>query len=270
MARSNPERQEPHEIVKRLLGNPSLLGSDIRREMAKSLDLVPREDIHKAALAESLEKKQYPRMVKALGKYKVPLKNIPSAEVMKDALTPRILEIALQLQNPILLVIPKLTRRQLLRLWNNYYELPLLDPKRTFDWSQSVYEKNIWEVDIVEGSRDIDSEEEMKKEYKRVNGRETHYDYVKFLYEENCRLGFRTFSGARRYIALNMRLAEDGQMVDKWSSTVLNAPWLASTTPLAMATCNHDDHRLSFISANIHETLDTEQLHVRRSIHIPL
>ncbi len=223
------------------------------------------------ALVDAFEKKQYPRMKEALQNCDISLHGVPSFADIKKALQPQILESAAKLKDPLLLLTPPLNRRALLDIWDRNYS-----PGRRRDsrelrnnllWNGGTAKIMHWEVDIVESAQNGDVEDGAKQKCGRWKKPRSDVEYLRFFKREYAKQGLQIMSGARKYIALIMRMVEEGQARDFASYTVLNGNAAQSQVSVALGSWDRDNYNISFLSG---EKLDMrfDYIDVRPSISV--
>jgi hypothetical protein len=256
-ARLEERRKGKIEEIKRLLGEINVssdaLDEEIRKreiEEAKKLfdeinaysdALRAIEDVSRnvrkseaATLAKELGKSkeqtellanlelQYPKMVKTLKRYEIPLKGMPSWESIKNGLTREVLRKVLNLQQPTLLLVPPTARKEKVKALDTHKVSPQrynttvyeLEDDDLWNGGKRKPKKKQWEVIIVEGIQDVEAP--------TSTGTITSFEMVKAWVKKLEKQGLDVMTGADAYLILQMKGLQEGKLIDSHTYTVLN------------------------------------------------
>lgn len=200
----------------------------------ESLYRKPAETPRHIELLKDIET-QYPKMKSTLERYEISTKGMPTWEQVKNGLTPEVLDKALKLAEPTLLLVPPTSRQSKVEAINKHptkkqksdtYAFELND-NNLWNGGKSKTE-NKWRVSIVEGVQDVAQDDEIYDD-KRTNDEMSEL-WVK-KYEDQ---GLDTMNDADTYLMLMMKgLAED-KPLDPRTNTVLNGKNLTKSSVVAL------------------------------------
>lgn len=210
----------------------SLLAKNTRPQVQTTLE-TSKLSVEQADLLETLEG-QHPAMQKALERVKISTAGMPSWEAVKAGLTPEVVEKALKMQEPTLIMVPPTTRQSKVDAIdkhpaegqkNNTYTYEL----RSNDlWNGgNAKTENRWRVVIVEGAEDVMSDPEI------TDGKKTNYQMAKAYVEKYADQGLNVINDADTYLSLMLKALAEGKPVDSRTLTVLNAKNATETSSLA-------------------------------------
>lgn len=190
--------------------------------------------VEQAELLNKLEA-DYPKMKATLERYEISTKGMPTWEQVKKGLTPEVLDKALKLAEPSLLLVPPITRQSKVEAINknpakgqkyDTYTYELND-NNLWNGGKSETEKK-WRVSIVEGVQDIPQDDEI---YDR---KRTNYEMSKLWVKKYEDQGLDVMNDANAYLTLMMKgLAED-KPLDPETYTVLNGKNLTKSSGVAV------------------------------------
>jgi len=197
-------------------------------------DKESRELSHRAELLETLEG-QHPQMQVALERVEISTAGMPSWEAVKVGLTPEVLDKALKMQEPTLVMVPPTTRQSKVEAINKHpakgqrYDTKPYDFQNNSFWNDSKGEtKNRWRVAIVEGAEVVTPDPKITDGHKRASEMAKEYCF-KYMKD-----GLDVIGDADTYLTLMLKALAEGKPVDpKQSFTVLNAKGAATNSMLA-------------------------------------
>ncbi len=211
------------------------------------------EILEQEKLLDILSEQGYPSMLDALRQFGIVLDDVPTLEEIRLHLTRPILEKALKLKEPTLLLIPPQTVQQMVEAINSQVgkneliksELEYGNRIRDLLSNTKVGDPESWEVAIVEGLQNIpfDQEilhkynktmEELRKKYNIPGPESQRYEereremykregyiprfdnhYIAYWYDSKYeKLGLDRLWGARPYLALMMKGLSVGKPID--------------------------------------------------------
>lgn len=192
-----------------------------KTSVARVLEGTP-ELAEQAELLKNLEV-QYPAMKSALERYAISTEGMPSWEQVKQGLTPEVLNKALKLEKPSLLLIPPTTRPSKVEAIDRHpaegqernthtYEM---DDDNLWNGGEAETDKK-WRVSIVEGVEDVEQDLEI------YDGRKTNYEMTKEWVAKLEARGLDVMNDADTYLTLMMKGLVEGKPVDQKTFTVLN------------------------------------------------
>ncbi len=237
---SKASRADLEALVTKLVGTGRLDAEVVNGELdsirettgerAKAVSEVELS-VEQAELLKNLEA-QYPEMSAALERYEIPTKGMPTWEQVKKGLTPEVLDKALKLAEPALLLISPTTRQSKVRAIDKH---PVKGQE--YDTYTDTYEfedsylwnknRNKWRVSIVEGVQDVQDDEAIDHEKK------TNYEMSKLWVKKYKDQGLDVINDANTYLTLMMKGLAEGKPVDPNTFTVLNGKNLTKTSQAA-------------------------------------
>lgn len=196
--------------------------------------------VEQAELLETLEQ-QYPKMQATFERYEISTKGMPTWEQVKKGLTPEVLDKALKLSEPTLLLVPPTTRQSKVDAINKHpvkgqkydtYAYELRDNNLWNDGNSKT--ENKWRVAIVDGVQDIEQDNEI------YDGKRTNYEMSKLWVKKYQEQGLDVMNDADAYLTLMMNGLAEGKPLDPQSFTVLNGKNLTKTSRVAGGYWNDD------------------------------
>lgn len=220
------------ELLQALQRTEAQTNHDARVQLLNRVDL-PKAKVAWEEEKERLEelcqeyKELYDASVRALEAFQIDIAGRPSWEEVRKGLTLRVLNAAKHLKKKLVILVPPLTRQQLVGAIDNQtgsYGIEAPTVKHRFDddtlYNDSMAEENLdWEVWIVEGIKHVDVNEELQKE--DGNFRKNH-EQVSALLQGLRSRGLEALSGVRSYLVAMMATLVDGRKLDVQNWTVLN------------------------------------------------
>ena len=220
------------DLLRRQFGKDSLKATlDELEEAEEAARVSVRSDLALSAKpAEGVERfeAQHAKALAALTAFGIETKKAPSWERIKEAITPEQLRSVEHMQQPKLVLIPPMTRQQMVGAINGQ--------KGKYGIRSDTYTYNLdddalyndgkpegtptWEVSIVEGVTDVGVNEALQM--KGGNFRQNH-EQVSALLKDLKGKGLEALSGARNHLAAMIGALADGQPIDVQNWTVLNA-----------------------------------------------
>jgi hypothetical protein len=204
--------------------------------------------IEQAELLEGLEK-QYPTMQATLERYEISTKGMPTWEQVRKGLTPEVLDKALKLAEPTLLLIPPTTRQSKVEAINKHpaegqkYDTYTYVLKNNDLWNGGKSKtENKWRVSIVDGVQDVEQDQEI------YDGDRNNHDmsnlWVKKLEEQ----GLDVMNDADAYLTLMMKGLAEGKPIDPNTITVLNGENLTKSSLVAVGGWRDGQVRLGSVN----------------------
>jgi hypothetical protein len=196
--------------------------------------------VEQAELLEKLEA-DYPKMRATLEYYEISTKGMPTWEQVKKGLTPEVLEKALKLAEPTLLLVPPTSRQSKVEAINKHpakgqkydtYTYELQD-NNLWNGGKSRTE-NKWRVSIVDGVQDVEQDAEI------YDGKRTNYEMSKLWVKKYEDRGLDTVNDADAYLTLMMKGLAEGKPLDPKTYTVLNGKNLTKSSYVADGYWNFD------------------------------
>jgi hypothetical protein len=190
--------------------------------------------VEQAELLEKLEA-DYPKMRATLEYYEISTKGMPTWEQVKKGLTPEVLEKALKLAEPTLLLVPPTSRQSKVEAINKHpakgqkydtYTYELQD-NNLWNGGKSRTE-NKWRVSIVDGVQDVEQDAEI------YDGKRTNYEMSKLWVKKYEDRGLDTVNDADAYLTLMMKGLAEGKPLDPKTYTVLNGKNLTKSSFVAV------------------------------------
>ncbi len=189
--------------------------------------------VEQAELFKTLEG-QHPQMRAALERVEISTEGMPSWEAVKTDLTPEVLDKALKMQVPTLIMVPPTTRQ---------FKVEAIDknPAKGQRHDTYAYElqdnnlwnggkaktENRWRVAIVEGTEDVMPDPEI------TNGKKTNYQMAKAYVKKYADQGLDVINDADTYLPLMLKALAEGKRVDPNTFTILNAKNATEASNLA-------------------------------------
>lgn len=166
---------------------------------------------------------------------------MPTWDKIKEGLTPEVLDKALKLKEPALLLIPPTTRQLKVEALNKHkvegqeHDTYTHDLKNDDLWHSGESEKNKkWIVAIVEGVQEVEADENIDPVQM------TNHKMSKAWKEKFKSQGLDIMEGADAYLTLMMKSLQEGTPLDKKYWTVLNAKNSEQTSFVAGGGCGCD------------------------------
>ena len=189
--------------------------------------------VEQADLLKTLEG-QHPAMQKALERVEIPVAGMPSWEAIKAGLTLEVLDKALKMQEPTLIMVPPTTRQSKVDAINEHPAKGQKHDAYTYElqnndlWNGGKAKtENRWRVAIVEGTEDVMPDPEI------TDGKKTNYKMAKAYVEKYAKDGLDVINDADTYLPLMLKALADGKPVDPKTFTVLNAKNAKEASDLA-------------------------------------
>jgi len=202
----------------------------VRLKAASEVEL----SVEQAELLENLEV-QYPAMKSTLERYEISAKGMPTWEQIKKGLTSEVLDKALKLAEPTLLLVPPTTRKSKVEAIDKHKVKGQTHDTYTYElndndlWNGGKSKtENKWKVSIVEGVQDIEQDEEI------YDGKRTNYEMSKAWVKKYEDQGLEAMEGADAYLTLMMKGLAEGKPIDKNFFTVLNGKNLTKSSLVAL------------------------------------
>jgi hypothetical protein len=189
----------------------------------KVLVLALREDFPRLKLAKFLEK-DYVKMRGTLEHYEISTDGMPSWEQVKKGLTREVLDKALKLLEPTLLLVPPTTRQSKVEAINKHPAkgqtenafMAEFDDNDLWNGGSDQTETR-WRVFIVEGVQNMAQDDEI------CDGSRKNFEMVKLWVKKFEKEGLDVINDADTYLTLMMKgLAEEKPMDPNTTNTVLN------------------------------------------------
>jgi hypothetical protein len=179
--------------------------------------------MEEAELRDDLEG-QYLRMGSVFEKYEISTAGMPPWEAIVRHMTPEILNAALKLRKPTLLLIPPSSRKSKIETIDSHpvdgqrNATIIYKPGDDNLWNGGKKENGKeWRVVIVEGMENVESHPEITKEGAK------NFQMVKDYLQKYQLLGLDVINDADTYLTLMMVALANGQKIDTQSFTALNA-----------------------------------------------
>lgn len=189
--------------------------------------------VEQAELLEKLEV-QYPTMKTTLERYEISTIGMPTWEQVKKGLTPEVLDKALKLTEPTLLLVPPTTRHSKVDAINKHpakgqkYDTYTYELKDNNLWNGGKAKtENKWRVLIVEGVQDVAQDEQI------YDGKRTNYEMSKLWVKKYEDQGLDVMNDADAYLMLMMKGLAEGKPLDPRTYTVLNGKNLTKSSDVA-------------------------------------
>ncbi len=190
--------------------------------------------IEQAELLKKLEA-DYPKMKATFERYEISTKGMPTWEQVKKGLSPEVLEKALKLAEPTLLLVPPTTRQSKVEAINKYPAKGQKADTYTYDLKNNALwnggkskTENKWRVSIVDGVQDVERDTEI------YDGKRTNYEMSKLWVKKYEDMGLDVMEGADAYLTLMMKALAEGKPVDPKTLSVLNGKNLTESTLVAL------------------------------------
>lgn len=171
---------------------------------------------------------QYEKTLEALSTFGIDHTGVPTLDIILSKLTPEVLEAAEKMYEPRLLLVPPLSRKELVAVIDAWKDTSHIQHKTYFDYlpeDDNLYNDGkletdlAWEVCVVEGIQDVPVNEAAQY----INGAPIRHDeQVRALVRYYRGLGLDVLSGARRYLILMLQALFEGRPIDLYFWTVLN------------------------------------------------
>ncbi len=239
-AKQNPKIRETSFTRCRVLFN------EIKPLVMELRDSLPRLTKEQIELMSQLEA-QYPKMRASLEQRKISTKGMPTWERIKKALTPEVLNKALKLAEPALLLIPPTTRQSKVEAINKNPATCQTQDTYTYEFNDNnlwnggnPQTENKWRISIVEGIRDIAQDNEI------YDGKRTNFEMAKLWVEKYEKEGLDVMNDADSYLVLMMKRMDEGKPVDPNTYTVLNGKNLTKDALVALGLWDNDQVRLFY------------------------
>lgn len=217
-----PESDEPVKNQRLLTG-----------KKVESVYRLPVENPRHIELLKDLET-QYPRMQSTLERYEISTKGMPTWEQVKKGLTPEVLNKALKLAEPTLLLIPPTSRQSKIKAIDKHpakgrkHETLIYDLENNDLWNGGKSQtENKWRVSIVEGVQNVAQDEQIH------DGKRTNYEMSKLWVKKYEDQGLDVMNDAHSYLTLTMKALAEGKPVDSQTDTVLNGKNLTKSSYVA-------------------------------------
>jgi len=190
--------------------------------------------VEQTELLKNLEK-QYSTMHDTLKIYHISTVGIPAWEQVKKGLTPEVLDKALKLQEPALLLVPPTTRKSKVEAINKHPAKGQKSDTYTYElnnndlWNGGKSQsENKWRVSIVEGIQDVQQDKEIN------DGKRTNYEMSKLWVKKYENQGLDVMNDADAYLTLMMKGLAEGKPIDPQTWCVLNGKNLTKSTLVAL------------------------------------
>jgi len=195
-----------------------------------------------AELLKDLET-QYPTMRAALERYEISIDGMPTWEQVKRGLTPEVLNKALKLAKPALLLVPPTSRQSKVEAIDKHpmivqdYDTYAgeIDDDNLWNGGKSITE-NKWRAVIVEGIWNVAQDEQI------YNGGRNNYQMSKLWVGKYKAQGLDVINDADTYLTLMMKAFVEGRFIDRNTFTVLNGKNMTETS--GIATGSWADHQV--------------------------
>ncbi len=203
-------------------------------ERLKTASTVEQElSVEQAELLEKLEA-QYPTMKATLERYEISTKGMPTWEQVKKGLTPEVLDKALKLAEPTLLLVPPTTRQSKVEAIDKHpakgqkYDTYTYELKDNHLWNgDKAKTENKWRVAIVDGIQNVAQDHEI------YDGKRTNYEMSKLWVKKYEDQGLDVMNDADAYLTLMMKGLAEGKPLDPQTFTVLNGKNLTKSSSVA-------------------------------------
>jgi hypothetical protein len=183
---------------------------------------------------------QYPAMQAAFDKFHISTKGMPEWEQVKKGLTPQVLEKALLLKEPALLLVPPTPRKSKVKAINKHpvqgqeYDISTCELKNDDLWNGGRSKtEHAWRVCIADGVQDVAQDPEI------YDGIRTNYDMSKASVKKLEDQGLDMVNDADVYLCLLMRSLVEGKPIDTKTYTVLNGKNLKESDLIALGRWEH-------------------------------
>jgi len=184
---------------------------------------------------------QYPKMAATMKAYEIALKGIPTWEVTKAGLTPEILTKALKLEKPTLLLVPPVSRHDLVEAVNKHpisrqtQKIYTCELENDNLWSGGDPEiTKDWQILVVEGVQEVAKDPKIT----RTNVRND--TMTKKYIEKYAAQGLDVINDACTYLTLMMTSLQAGEPIDQQTWTVLNGKTREKNALLSNGNWNND------------------------------
>jgi hypothetical protein len=202
-----------------------------------------------AELLEKLEA-QYPKMQATLERYEISTEGMPTWEQVKKGLTPEVLDKALKLAEPTLLLIPPTPRQSKVEAINKHpakgqkYDTATykLNDNDLWNGGKSKAE-NKWRVSIVDGIQDVQQDNEI------YEGERTNYEMSKAWVKKYEEQGLDVMNDSDAYLTLMMKGLAEGKPIDPNTFSVLNGKNLTKTSRIAFGYWNVVQVRMAYVNS---------------------
>ncbi len=229
----NPEQPVEEKAVENLRRATENKTQGVFRTHAKELIGGENLELPEAELLENLEA-QYPKMKSVLEHYEISTDGAPTWEQVKKGLSPEVLEKALKLAEPTLLLVPPTTRQSKVEAINKYPAKGQKADTYTYDLKDNALwnggkskTENKWRVSIVDGVQDVERDTEI------YDGKRTNYEMSKLWVKKYEDMGLDVMEGADAYLTLMMKALAEGKPVDPKTLSVLNGKNLTESSLVA-------------------------------------
>lgn len=286
------ELGSPREEIEAII-NPTLLNmmverEDVSPEYAKLLVVFEKQYSDMiATMIAALEKFELVHGDRSVIYREAPSVSVPSWGKIKNKLNAEVLAKARKLEEPILLLIPPVSRQTMVqaidapyivkdpkpfrRYYGSHFSFGgdafcdvrmrgyatstfMLDDNDLWNGGEPEGKELSWEVTIVTGVRDIKAD-------KAITG--TNYQRAKEWVKKYSDLGVDVMNDARTYLALVIRSLAAGEPIDKKSWTVLNAKNCTETSLVG-----YGGWRGGLVYLYNGPVLDRDRLRLRGSVRV--
>lgn len=189
---------------------------------------------------------QYPAMKATLERYEISTEGMPTWEQVKKNLTPEVLDKALKLTKPSLLLIPPSTRQSKVEAIDKHpargqkYDTYTYALKSDDLWNDGKSASKNWRVSIVDGVQDVAQDKEI------YDGARTIYEISKLWVKKLEDQGLDVMNDVDAYLTLMMKGLAKGKPVDPNTYTVLNGKNLTKSSGVAVGLWGSDRVRLGY------------------------
>ncbi|MBU1954127.1 hypothetical protein KKH03_04100 [Patescibacteria group bacterium] len=198
-----------------------------------------------AGLLKNLEA-QYPTMQATFERYEIFTKGMPTWEQVKKGLTPEVLDKALKLAEPTLLLIPPTTRLSKVVAINKHpakgqkFDTYTHELENNDLWNGGKSKtENKWQVSIVEGIQNVAQDEQI------YNGERNNYEMSRLWVKKYEDRGLDVMNDAGAYLTLMMKGLVEGKPIDSQTFTALNGKNLTETSFVAVGVWSDVQVRLT-------------------------
>lgn len=188
-------------------------------------------------------------MKTSLERRKISTEGMPTWEKIKKGLTPEVLNKALKLAEPALLLIPPTTRQSKVEAIDKYPSAWQEMDTYTYDffdnnlWNGGIPQtENKWRVSIAEGVKDVEQDNEI------YDGKRTNFEMAKLWVKKYEKEGLDVMNDADSYLVLMMKSMDEGLPVDQYNYTLLNGKSLTNISMVAYGVWNGNHVDLRGIS----------------------
>ncbi len=199
-----------------------ILSTSKNIKLVSGIELSPEQ----AELLANLEA-QYPKMKTTLEKRNISTAGMPTWEQIKKELTQEVLNKALKLAEPALLLVPPITRQEMVDLLLKYkgdqekhglyFASTYFGDKNRWDGGKAQTESK-WRVKIDEGIQDVEADPEIN------NFQITFYQAVVELLNKLQAQGLDVMNDAISWLTLLIKSLDEGKVIDSNQyGTILNA-----------------------------------------------